>query len=159
MKRNFSQLGFYLHPLYPDLNPTTVSVSAAFPHFIQHWPRMCGCFSYSSVMYRKTSHEAWIWHRCAQTYSLDAQCKFELKLEHIHIRGVYLCLIFEMSIWKFITNSKKNQFRIKLDFFSSSNLIFTACVACKNQFRNQIDLKNSKNQFDFEIDFCRLHRQ
>ena len=24
-------------------------------------------------------------------------------------------------------------------FFLSSNLIFTACVACKNQFRNQID--------------------
>ena len=35
---------------------------------------------------------------------------------------------------------KKNRFQIKLDFFfSSSNLIFTACVACKNQFRNQID--------------------
>ena len=47
------------------------------------------------------------------------------------IRGVYLCLIFEMSIWEFITNSKKkNQFRNKLDFLSSSNLIFTACVAC-----------------------------
>ena len=59
--------------------------------------------------------------------------------EPTYYRGVYLCLIFEMSIWDFITNSKKNQFRIKLDFFSSSNLIFTACVACKNQFRNQID--------------------
>ena len=43
-------------------------------------------------------------------------------------RGVYLCLIFEMSIWEFITNSKKNRFRNKLDFLSSSNLIFTACV-------------------------------
>ena len=28
------------------------------------------------------------------------------------------------------------------DFFSSSNLIFTACVACKNQFSNQIDFLN-----------------
>ena len=25
-------------------------------------------------------------------------------------RGVYLCLIFEMSIWEFITNSKKIDF-------------------------------------------------
>jgi hypothetical protein len=33
----------------------------------------------------------------------------------------------------------KNRFRIKLIFFSSSNLILTACVACKNQFRNQVD--------------------
>ena len=29
---------------------------------------------------------------------------------------------------------KKNRFQNKLDFLSSSNLIFTACVACKNQF-------------------------
>ena len=54
-------------------------------------------------------------------------------------RGIYLCLIFEMSIWEFITNSKKIRFQNKLDILSSSNLIFTACVACKNQFRNQID--------------------
>ena len=60
-------------------------------------------------------------------------------LSYSVICGVYLCLIFKMLIWEFITNSKKNWFRIKLDFFSSSNLIFTACVACKNQFRNQID--------------------
>ena len=33
---------------------------------------------------------------------------------------------------------EKNGVRNKLDFLSSSNLIFTACVACKNQFRNQI---------------------
>ena len=58
-------------------------------------------------------------------------------------RGVYLCLIFEKSIWKFITNSKKNRLRNKLDFLSSSNLIFTAFEACKNQFQNQIDF------FDF----------
>ena len=32
-------------------------------------------------------------------------------------RSVYLCLIFEMSIWEFITNLKKNRYRIKLDFF------------------------------------------
>ena len=60
-------------------------------------------------------------------------------LQQSYLRGVYLCLIFEMSIWEFITNSKKNRFRMKLDFFSSSNLIFTAYVACKNQFRNQIE--------------------
>ena len=47
------------------------------------------------------------------------------------LRGVYLYLIFEMSIWEFITDSKKIAFE--------SNLIFTACVAYKNQFRNQID--------------------
>ena len=61
-------------------------------------------------------------------------CLYGLSVWKIEVlsntRGVYLCLIFEMSIWEFIT---------KLDFFSSSNLIFTACVACKNQFRNQID--------------------
>ena len=39
-------------------------------------------------------------------------------------RGVFLCLIFEMSIWEFITNSKKNRFRIKLDFFSEFELDF-----------------------------------
>ena len=60
----------------------------------------------------------------------------------IDLHSVYLCLIFEMSIWEFITNSKRNWFRNKLDFLSSSNLIFTACVACKNQFRNQIDFLN-----------------
>ena len=40
------------------------------------------------------------------------------------IRGIYLCLIFEMSIWNFITNSKKNQFRIKLNFFFMFELDF-----------------------------------
>ena len=46
-----------------------------------------------------------------------------------YFRGVYLYLIFEMSIWEFITNSKK-----KIDF---------------------------KTRFfvEFELDFCRLHRQ
>ena len=38
-----------------------------------------------------------------------------------------------------ISNSKKNRFLNKLDFLSTSNLIFTACIACKNQFQNQID--------------------
>ena len=33
----------------------------------------------------------------------------------------------------------KNRVQNQLDFFSSLNLISTACVACKNQFRNQID--------------------
>ena len=42
-------------------------------------------------------------------------------------------------ISEFISNSEKYRVQNHLDFFSSSNLIFTACVACKNQFRNQID--------------------
>ena len=32
-------------------------------------------------------------------------------------RGVYMCLIFEMSIWEFITNLNKNPFRNKLGVF------------------------------------------
>ena len=52
---------------------------------------------------------------------------------HADLPGVYLCLIFEKSILEFITNSEKNQFRNKLDFLSSSNLNFTACVSCTNQ--------------------------
>ena len=60
-----------------------------------------------------------------------------------NIPPVYLHLIFEISsVTRFffsISNSKKNQFWNKLNFLSSLNLIFTACVACKNQFRNQID--------------------
>ena len=51
--------------------------------------------------------------------------------------GVYLCMIFEMSIWEFITNSKKNQFRNKLDFLSSSNLIFAGYTGSKNQVRTR----------------------
>ena len=30
-------------------------------------------------------------------------------IQIIYLRGIYLCLIFEMSIWEFITNSKKNK--------------------------------------------------
>ena len=40
------------------------------------------------------------------------------------IRGVYLCLIFEISIWEFITNSNKNWFQIKLVFFFEFELDF-----------------------------------
>ena len=39
-------------------------------------------------------------------------------------RGVYLCLIFEMSIWEFFTNLKKKWFRIILDFFFKFELDF-----------------------------------
>jgi hypothetical protein len=55
------------------------------------------------------------------------------------LRPISLHSIFEFWISEFISNSEKNLFQNQLDFFSSSNLIFTACVACKNQFRNQID--------------------
>ena len=58
-----------------------------------------------------------------------------------------------MSIWEFTTNSKKNRVRNKLDFLLSSNLIFTACVACKNQFRNQI------NFLFFKLDISKLKKK
>ena len=39
-----------------------------------------------------------------------------------------------------LLDSWKNQFgKVKFDKLSISNWTFTACVACKNQFRNQID--------------------
>ena len=44
------------------------------------------------------------------------------------IHPINLYLISEKSIWK-------NQV-LELDFKSISNLIFTACVAYKNQFQN-----------------------
>ena len=46
---------------------------------------------------------------------------------------------------------KKNWFRIKLDFFSSSNLIFTACVACKNQVRTRKKIKFDSKSIFFSI--------
>ena len=48
----------------------------------------------------------------------------ELSLSWLDLRGVYLCLILEMSIWEFITNSKENRFQIKLDFFVEFELDF-----------------------------------
>ena len=65
--------------------------------------------------------------------------------------GVYLCLIFEMSIWKFITNSKKIRFRNKLDFLLSSNLIFTACVSCKNQVWTRQKLEFISKWISFRV--------
>ena len=60
--------------------------------------------------------------------------------------GFYKTFVVSICAWflkyqfgSLLQTQKKNRFGIKLDFFSSSNLIFTACVACKNQFRNQID--------------------
>ena len=47
-----------------------------------------------------------------------------------YYHGVYLCLIFEMSIWEFITNSKKKSI-----------------------------LKQTRFFVEFKLDFCRLHRQ
>jgi len=54
-------------------------------------------------------------------------------------RPISLHTIFEFWISEFISNLEKNRVQNQLDFFSSLNLISTACVACKNQFRNQID--------------------
>ena len=48
------------------------------------------------------------------------KANYSLHLFH----GVYLCLFFEMSIWEFITNSKKTRFQIKLDFFFEFKLDF-----------------------------------
>ena len=69
-------------------------------------------------------------------------------------RGVYLYLIFEMSIWEFITNIKKIDFKPNLIFFSSSNLIFTACVACKNQVWTQ-----QKIEFVSKLIFFRVYNK
>ena len=46
---------------------------------------------------------------------------------------------------------KKNRFRIKLDFFSSSNLIFTACVACKNQVRTRQKIEFVSKLIFFQV--------
>ena len=67
-----------------------------------------------------------------------------LSLQHQHHldsyrRPISLHSIFEFWISEFISNLEKNRVQNQLDFFSSLNLISTACVACKNQFRNQID--------------------
>ena len=70
------------------------------------------------------------------------------------LHGVYLCLIFEISIWEFITNSKKNRFRNKLDFLSSSNLIFAGYTGIKNQVRTRqkIEFVSKSFFFEFEIE-------
>ena len=67
------------------------------------------------------------------------------------IHGVYLCLIFEMSIWEFITNSKKNRFRNKLDFLSSSNLIFAGYTGSKNQVRTRKKIKFDSKSIFFQV--------
>ena len=59
--------------------------------------------------------------------------------DKLNFRPISLHSIFEFWISEFISNLEKNRVQNQLDFFSSLNLISTACVACKNQFRNQID--------------------
>ena len=59
----------------------------------------------------------------------------------LDLHGVYLCLIFEMSIWEFITNSKKksisNQtwffFEFKLDFYCLCSLQKSSLNSAKNR--------------------------
>ena len=54
--------------------------------------------------------------------------------------AVSMCTwILKCQFGNLLQTRKKNWLKNKLDFFSSSNLIFSACVACKNQLRNQID--------------------
>ena len=56
------------------------------------------------------------------------------------INAVSICAWFlKCQFGSLLKTRKKFDFKSNLIFFSSSNLIFTACVACKNQFRNQID--------------------
>ena len=55
------------------------------------------------------------------------------------LRPISLHSIFEFWISELISNLEKNRVQNQLDFFSSLNLISTACVACENQSRNQID--------------------
>ena len=57
----------------------------------------------------------------------------------LDFRPISLHSIFEFWMSEFISNLEKNRVQNQLDFFSSLNLISNACVACKNQFRNQID--------------------
>ena len=77
----------------------------------------------------------------------------------IHIYCDYLTLPLSISTWfsKYrvsldffsISNSKKKSIS-KLDFLSSSNLIFTACVACKNQVRTRKKIE-FRNRFFFRV--------
>ena len=58
---------------------------------------------------------------------------------YIYCRPISLHSIFEFWISEFTSNLEKNRVQNQLDLFSNLNLISTACVACKNKFRNQID--------------------
>ena len=61
-------------------------------------------------------------------------------------------LKYRMSLDFFsISNSKKNQFRNKLDFLLSSNLIFTACVSCKNQVWTRQKLEFISKWISFRV--------
>ena len=68
-------------------------------------------------------------------------------VDEINKPPVYLHLIFEISIWEFITNSKKKSIS-KLDFFSSSNLIFAGYTGSKNQVRTRQKIE-FRNRFFF----------
>ena len=73
---------------------------------------------------------------CTTSWTINVILFVGFSAMKVNYPPVYLQLIFEiLSSLDFfsISNSKKNWFRNKLDFLSSSNLIFTACVACKNQ--------------------------
>ena len=50
-----------------------------------------------------------------------------------------------------ISNSKKNRFLNKLDFLSTSNLIFTACIACKNQVRTRQKIEFASKTIFFRV--------
>ena len=57
-----------------------------------------------------------------------------------HTVALSLCTRFSNFGFRSLFQTwKKIEFKTNLIFFSSLNLISTACVACKNQFRNQID--------------------
>ena len=91
--------------------------------------------------FEKKVPKEWKYFRYKLTFQISKlDLRFQINsFEVLGLHGIYLYLIFEMSIWEFITNSKKKSISNQTWFFSSSNLIFTACVACSNQFRNHID--------------------
>jgi hypothetical protein len=88
----------------------------------------------------------------------------------IFLYSLFLCFFLIDSVWKLKSPNSllictwflKNQFgKIKydkLDFKSILNLIFTACVACKNQFQNLfLQAKNPVfRTWFFQLDFSKF---
>ena len=71
----------------------------------------------------------------------------------LHLRGVYLCLLFEMSIWEFITNSQKIDFKTNLIFFVEFELDFY----CLCSLQKSISKSNWFFKF-FKLDISKLKK-
>ena len=61
--------------------------------------------------------------------------------------GVYLCLIFEMSIWEFITNSKKKSIWKQTRFFVEFELDFYCLCSLQKSSSNSKKNRVSKSIF------------